>query len=181
MSIIILSQNCVFSIVNVSKFEICSGHCLPIIKLRPQLPLRFRQSEDFYLTRHVQFTCTEKPLTTSSWDVLSCSLTCPNATQLFKSGARISNHVFIPAQTLSFGHYELRLTVKTLTSPPLTTTLIIDFDILPTNILTRLLPFDIPTITHHQQEDLLFDPGKYSIDPSTITFDSTVRDCRVFF
>lgn len=160
--------------MNASDFEIFLDHCPPIIKILPQSPLRFRQSEDFYLTQRIQFNCTEKSSTAPSWTFLSCSPLGLNLAQLNQSGARLKNDVFIPAQTLSFGSYELELSVTTLTSPSLTSKLTIDIEIVPTNTVTRLLSFDIPTIIHYYQQDLLFDPGKYSIDPNTITFESTV-------
>lgn len=136
--------------------------------------MRFRRSEDIYLTRNIQFNCTDPFFNISIWTVSSCPSACSTEVQLNQSIATAKNDLFIPAYTLNHGHYQLQLTVTTLTSSVLNTTSLIDIDILPMNIITRLLSVDTSTIIHHDQQDLVFDPGRYSIDPTANIFDSDV-------
>ena len=100
----------------------------------------------------------------SIWTVSSRPSTCSNEAQLNQSIATAKNYLFIPAYTLNHDHYQLKLTVTTFTPPVLNTTSVIEIDILPINIITRLLPFHSSTIAHHDKQDLVFDPDKYSID-----------------
>lgn len=153
-----------------------SDRCSPIIKLFPQPPFQLRRNEDFYVTSHIHFNCTENSSTSTTWIVSSCPSTCSEEAQLNQSIETANNDLFIPAQTLNYGRYELKLTVTPIALPALTTTSLVHIEIFPTGIITNLLPFVMSKITHHYRQDLILNPGKYSIDLNAITFDSTVSD-----
>jgi hypothetical protein len=46
--------------------------------------------------------------------------------------------------------------------------------IVPSTIQINLIEYDIPMITHDYRENLILNPGKYSIDPKTMTFNANV-------
>jgi len=157
----------------------CLDYCSPIIELLPNapfvlIPIQFRRNQDFYITSNIQFNCSKLSSITTTWTILSCSSTCSNQTQLNQSVNILLNELFIPARTLGYGIYELKLTVTTVTSPPFTSTSSIYIKIIQSNIITNLAQVDA-TIAHHDyQQNLILNPGKYSIDMNAITFNSSV-------
>ncbi len=82
--------------------------------------------------------------------------------------------MYIPAQTLPYGIYELTLTVAMVNSPSLTTSSSIYVQITPSNILANLLQYGTSMITSGHEQDLKFDPGVYSVDPDENVFNASV-------
>jgi hypothetical protein len=82
--------------------------------------------------------------------------------------------LYIPAKTLSYGIYELTLTVTMVDSPSLTTSSSIYVQITPSNILANLLQYGTSMITSGHEQDLKFDPGVYSVDPDENVFNASV-------
>ncbi len=82
--------------------------------------------------------------------------------------------MYIPAKTLSYGIYELTLTVTMVDSPSLTTSSSIYVQITPSNILANLLQYGTSMITSGHEQDLKFDPGVYSVDPDENVFNASV-------
>ena len=149
-------------------------YCWPTINVLPRSPFRIRRMEDIYITPIVSFNCNEKSPTSMKWSLISCPSMCPNESSFNQSINTARNELFLPFESLNYGFYEIKLTV-TATSPPfLSATTVVHIEIIPKNIIISLLPVDGTKIIHHYAEDLLFDPGKYSIDSNRITINHKV-------
>jgi hypothetical protein len=87
-----------------------------------------------------------------------------------------STQLFIPARTLDYGVYELKLTVTMASSSILSATASIFVSITSSGITANLVPLGTSIITSGYEQDLILDPGTYSIDPDTTTFNASVSD-----
>jgi hypothetical protein len=84
------------------------------------------------------------------------------------------SELFIPAQSLAYGTYELKLTVTMTAVPNLTSSASTYVQIIPSNIQANLLQFGTSMITQGHQQNLTLNPGSFSVDPDTITFNASV-------
>jgi hypothetical protein len=84
------------------------------------------------------------------------------------------NDLFIPARTLSTGLYELQLTATVIGIPVLTSSSSVYIEIIQPIIMTNLVLYDTPTIKHDYQQNLLLNPGEFSIDLNGLTFNTNV-------
>lgn len=82
--------------------------------------------------------------------------------------------LFIPALMLSHGRYQLELVVTIIGFPPVQSSSSVYIDTSPTTIHVHLIELDTFIHRHDYREDLLFDPGKYSLDTHGITFQPEV-------
>jgi hypothetical protein len=80
----------------------------------------------------------------------------------------------IPTRTLAYGIYELNLTVTMSSSSSLTSSASAYVKIIPSDITVNLVQFGTSMITHSHQQDLILDPGRYSVDPDQHVFDANV-------
>jgi hypothetical protein len=85
------------------------------------------------------------------------------------------SELFIPAKILSDGIYELQLNVTMTASPNLTSSASVYIKINPSNITVNLAPLGTSMIKHGYQQNLILNPGAYSIDPDANTFNKSVR------
>ena len=85
-----------------------------------------------------------------------------------------SSELFIPAGTFPLGTYQLNLTVSMVAAPHLLSSVCVYVEIVPSPITVNLIPFGTSMITHGYQQDLLLDPGSFSLDPDTTTFNRSV-------
>ena len=83
--------------------------------------------------------------------------------------------LFVPARSLDFGLYQIKLTGTMTISSQLTTSAVTHVNIIPSPITVNLLQLGSSMITHGQQQTLTLDPGSYSIDPDSTLFDASVR------
>ena len=88
--------------------------------------------------------------------------------------------LFLPEKTLSYGIYQIQLTVTMIISPKLTSTAFIYIKINPSNITANLVQFGTSMITHGYQQNLILDPGEYSIDPDTNIFNKSVCNHLIY-
>jgi hypothetical protein len=84
------------------------------------------------------------------------------------------SELFIPAQSLAYGIYELKLTVIMTAVPNLTSSASTYVKIIPSSIQANLLQFGTSMITQGHQQNLALNPGKFSVDPDTTTFNASV-------
>ncbi len=85
-----------------------------------------------------------------------------------------SSELFIPAKSLAYGTYQIALTVTMVAYSNLTESTITYIKIISSDIIVNLLQFGTSMISQGYQQDLIIDPGTYSIDPDMITFNATV-------
>ena len=94
--------------------------------------------------------------------------------QLNQTVTTTFSELFIPARSLVYGTYQLQLTVAMTAVPNLTSSASIYITIIPTNIQPNLLLFGTSMIRLGHEQNLTLNPGKFSLDPDTTTFNASV-------
>ena len=138
-------------------------------------PLQFRRSQDFSISSDIEFLCNHTYPVTLKWIIRNCSSTCSYQINLNNSVMTTSAELDIPGRTLPYGLYQFQLIVKSVYSPNLTTSSSAYAKINPSGITAKLVPLGTSMITRGNQQDLLLDPGSYSVDPDESSFDATVN------
>jgi len=140
-------------------------------------PIKFRRSQDFYISSNLELSCAASLSMIAKWTINSnCNSTCSLQVQLDQSVITTSSELFIPARTLAYGTYELKLTVTMIASPTSTSSASAYVKIIPSDITPNLVKYGTQMITHGYQQDLILDPGTFSVDPDAATFNASVSD-----
>jgi hypothetical protein len=139
-------------------------------------PLKFRQNQNIYISSNIDLNCPQSSLITTSWIILNRSSICSNQNEFNQSIQIQEKDLFLLAQTLSNGFYQLKLTVTMVDYPTLISTSSVYIEIISSTMIPNLILFNTLMITHDDHEDLVFNPGKYSIDPNTIIFNKDVNN-----
>ncbi len=156
--------------------------CLPpVITLIPSTssfssPMQFRRNQDFYLSSNIQLNCNISLTTINQWTIYNCTSTnCSFPIQLDQTVQTTFSELYIPARTLPYGIYQLKLTVKMTYSLNLISSSFSAYvKITPSGITPNLVQYGTSMITRGHKQDLLLDPGTYSVDLDTDTFNATV-------
>ena len=86
-----------------------------------------------------------------------------------------ASELYIPARVLDYGTYELKLTVIMSAAPQWWSSVSAYVTINPSSITVNVLPYGTSIITHGHAQDLVLNPGTYSVDPDAVTFNASVR------
>ena len=157
-----------------------SACSLPIVTLVPNAPLlstpvSVRRSTDVYITSYIQLECNESLLTNIRWTVRHCTPLCSSVPLALPSSIVTTlSELYVPARTLDYGTYELRMQVTMSAASQFTTTASVFVTIIPSTIIPNLMPAGTSMITLGRGQDLLLDPGTYSQDPDSTTFNASV-------
>jgi hypothetical protein len=151
----------------------------PIIILIPSTsslisPLQFRRSQDFYISSYLQLNCNSSLSTITKWTISNCTSLCSSQIQIEQIIITTSSELYIPARTLPYGTYQLTLTVSMTSAQHLTATASAYVTITPSGITANLVQFGTSMITRGHQQNLILDPGTYSVDPDATVFNSSV-------
>ncbi|CAF4366267.1 unnamed protein product, partial [Adineta steineri] len=137
-------------------------------------PMSYRRSQDFYTSSMIQFNCDGSLSTTTKWTVKNCTSTsCSFEIILNEQVMTTFSELYIPSRTLNYGVYQLTLTVTMIDSPNLKSSSSVYVRITATGITANLVQLGTSMITRGNQQDLLLDPGTFSVDPDEDTFDAT--------
>jgi len=157
----------------------------PEIRLIPESssllsPIQFRRSQDFYILSMIKLNCNNSLRTTSKWIIINCTINCSKeiSRDEIKTNYR---ELYIPSNILPYGIYQLILTVTMTLHPTLTTKKSVFIQISPSGITANLVPLGTSMITTGYQQNLLLDPGNYSIDPDGYPFNATVSKIEFEF
>jgi hypothetical protein len=125
---------------------------------------------------YLQLQCITSLVTLTQWSVHNCSSSCSSTALPLPPSVTTTtrSELFLPPRTLEYGTYELRLRATMAVAPQRTSTASAYVTITPSSITPHLLPLGTSMITHGHGQDLLLDPGTYSIDPDAITFNASV-------
>jgi hypothetical protein len=137
-------------------------------------PLNFLYNENIYIDSKITFNCTHPVSITTVWTIITCSPICSQSIPITFSLESSQNQLFIPAYSLFNGIYELKFTVTIIDVSPLFSSSSIYIKIIRPNIITNLLSFTAINITQSYQQELILNPGKYSIDLNAIIFNTSV-------
>lgn len=85
-----------------------------------------------------------------------------------------SNELYVPAKTLPYGTYQLTITVSMVAASYLRSSASAYVTITPSGITANLVQYGTSMITSGHQQNLLLDPGTFSIDPDAIIFNASV-------
>lgn len=114
---------------------------------------------------------------TNKWTIKSCtSSNCSIEIQLNKTVNTTWSELYIPSKTLPYGTYQLTLTVTMTNIPNLKSSSSVYITIIPSSIIVNLVQLGPSMITHGNQQNLLLDPGTFSIDPDQNIFNATVSN-----
>jgi hypothetical protein len=152
----------------------------PVITLIPSAssfsaPIQFHRNQDFYISSNIQLNCNTSLSTITQWTIYNCTATfCSFPIQLDQTVQTTFSELYIPARTLPCGIYQLKLTVTMMASLNLTLSSSVYVKITPSGIIVNLIQYGTSMITHGHEQDLLLDPGTYSVDLDTDTFNASV-------
>ncbi|CAF1320727.1 unnamed protein product [Adineta steineri] len=147
--------------------------------------MSYRRSQDFSITSMIQFNCGGSLSTTTKWTIKNCTSTkCSSEIILNEKVMTTFSEFYIPSRTLPYGVYQLTLTVTMIDSPHLKSSSSAYVRITATGITANLVQLGTSMITRGDQQDLLLDPGTFSVDPDEDTFDATkwkyTYYCRIY-
>ncbi|CAF3967703.1 unnamed protein product [Adineta steineri] len=133
----------------------------------------------------IQFNCDGSLSTTTKWAIKNCTSTsCSFEILLNEKVMTTYSELYIPSRTLNYGVYQLTLTVTMIDSPNLKSSSSVYVRITATGITANLVQLGTSMITRGDQQDLLLDPGTFSVDPDEDTFDATkwkyTYYCRIY-
>ncbi|CAF1417136.1 unnamed protein product [Adineta steineri] len=147
--------------------------------------MSYRRSQDFSISSMIQFNCDGSLSTTKKWTIKNCTSTsCSFEIVLNEKVMTTFSELYIPSRTLAYGVYQLTLTVTMIDSPNLKSSSSAYVRITATGITANLVQLGTSMITRGDQQDLLLDPGTFSVDPDEDTFDATkwkyTYYCRIY-
>ncbi|CAF1557461.1 unnamed protein product, partial [Adineta steineri] len=153
----------------------CSPARITLIPGRSTLlaPEQFRRNQDFYISSNIQLNCNTSLSTILQWTINNCSSTdCSSEIQIDQTIPTTLSELYIPARTLSYGIYELTLTVTIVASSNEISSASVYIQINPSGITANLVKFGTSMITRGHQQDLSFNPGTFSVDPNGLSFNA---------
>ena len=156
----------------------------PAITLTPtasslQQPLEFQRNKGFSITSNIQLNCDTSFGITTQWTIHTCTLN-GSQIQIDPTIDITFTEIYIPAKTLSCGIYQFILTVTMVSSPNVSSSTFTYLKIFPTNIIVNIVMYGTSMITRGYTQDLVLDPGQFSVDPDEDTFNTSVSaliDC----
>lgn len=138
-------------------------------------PLEFYLKDDVYIYSYIESNCNSLPQISTKWTVKKCDVNCSILVQLNSSIATTLSELFIPSFSLPLGTYELMLTVLMTTSTfSVNSTVSVYIRINKANVIVNLMYHDTSMISQSDYVDLILDPGYFSIDPNSMTFNMNV-------
>jgi hypothetical protein len=124
----------------------------------------------------IKLNCNYSLSIKSDWTIKNCtSSSCSYQIQIDPRIETTLSELYIPARILSYGLYELNLTVTMIDFPLLITSSFVYVGIIPSDIIANLVQLGTPMITSGHEQDLILDPGTYSVDSDGYVFNSTVN------
>jgi hypothetical protein len=142
-------------------------------------PLQFPRNQDFDISSNIQVNCDSSLAITTQWIIKNCSSNCSSQIQVDQTIATTFSELYIPARSLPYGIYELKLTVTMINYPNLTSSSSVYVRITPSGITANLVQLGTSAITIGHEQDLVLDPGTYSIDLDEDTFNASVSNSHI--
>ena len=139
-------------------------------------PLEFRRNRGFSITSNIQLKCNDSSGIITQWTIRACNSTCSIQIHVDPTIVTTFTEIYIPAKTLPYGIYQFILTVSMAFSPNLSSSNSTYLKIVPSNITVNLMMYGASMISRGYTQNLVFDPGQYSVDPDEDTFNATVSD-----
>jgi hypothetical protein len=138
-------------------------------------PLQFQRNQALFISSNVRLNCVASGIMTIEWTILNCATVCAQSMSTNLTIRKTSSELFIPARTLPYGVYELKLTAIVSNASQLPSSASVFVRIVPSGIIANLLEYGTSFVTHGHGQTLTVDPGRYSINPDEYQFNSSVR------
>jgi hypothetical protein len=110
----------------------------------------------------------------TQWTIINCTTMCSSQIQTNSLISTTFSELFIPARFLPYGIYKLSLTITMVSIPSLISSASVYVEITRSGITANLVQFGTSLITSSPENDLILDPGRYSVDPDSNTFNASV-------
>ena len=152
----------------------------PVITLIPGQstlvsPTQYRRSQDFSISSLIELACDISLSTNLQWIIKNCTSTfCSYRIILESKVITTLSELYIPSRTLDYGLYELTLTVIMTDVPSKRTSSTVYVRVTATGITANPVQLGTSMITRGSDQDLLLDPGTFSVDPDQDYFDASV-------
>ncbi|CAF1473458.1 unnamed protein product [Adineta ricciae] len=127
-------------------------------------PLEIQRSQDIYFISLIDLNCNQSFSVSTKWTVTGCTSICSSQIELDEQIITTYSELYIPLGTLQYGIYKFDLTVTMIDIPWLQTTTPVYVRIIPSLIKVNLVQYGTSMITYGYNENLLLDPGSFSID-----------------
>ncbi|UJR18699.1 hypothetical protein I4U23_005606 [Adineta vaga] len=88
--------------------------------------------------------------------------------------------LYIPARTLLYGLYEMKLTVTMINMTNVSSSAVVYVQITSSDIIANLFQYGTSMITRGNQQDLQLNPGSYSVDPDENIFNASNWNYKYF-
>jgi hypothetical protein len=137
-------------------------------------PTSYRRSQDFDISSIIEFNCNGSLSMITRWTIKNCTTICLFQIELNTKVITTLSELYVPSRSLDYGTYEITLTVTMVDSPTLKTSSSIYVRITATGITANLVQLGTSMITCGNDQDLLLDPGTFSVDPDEDSFDASV-------
>jgi hypothetical protein len=142
-------------------------------------PIEYRRNQDFYICSIIQFNCDGSLSTITNWTIKTCTTSCSLQIQLDQTTITTLSELYIPPKTLPCGIYEFELTVTMIDTPNLQSSASVYIKILSSTISANLIQLGTSMITNGQEQDLILNPGAFSVDLDGYTFNANVSDNHI--
>ena len=171
---------------NIKKLLFVEDCYSPTVTLIPDgsslsSPTSFRRNQDFYIISIIKLNCRQTLSITANWTIKNCASNCSNEISLDSSIVTTFSELYIPARTLSDGVYELTLTITMVNLPHLTTSTSVYVRITPAGITANLVLLGTSLITSGHKQNLVLNPGKFSVDLDKKLFNASVSNSPINF
>jgi REJ domain len=125
----------------------------------------YQFNEEISITSDIQVSCAQSFSTKYQWIIYNCTSICRIFHDLNDRTVKTFDEIYIPSNTLNVGVYQLTLKVLIATKSLLfnSSTSILIKIARPVNVSVNLIEYRMSEITLGRTEDLLLEPGKYSL------------------
>ena len=138
----------------------------------PSVPLQYQRSQDIYISSYIQLNCNSSRSPSTYWTIKNCTISCSSVVQISSAIDTSLSELLLPANTLSYGTYQLTLTVTIAFNVTLSTSVYVTIS--PSTAVANLIQFGTSTILQGAEQDLTMNPGAFSVDPDSDTFNAEV-------
>ncbi|UJR17432.1 hypothetical protein I4U23_004327 [Adineta vaga] len=136
-------------------------------------PAQYRRGDNIRIDLNINQNCTSLNSFSIQWIISNCTTSCDLQININHRLNITTNQLFIPPRTLSYGTYQFKLLLTMINSTTLIVSSSVYIAIIPSTIIVNLAQYGTSVITSSYENDLILDPGKYSIDPDSNLFDIT--------
>lgn len=163
----------------------------PSVKLIPsqsslQSRIQYRKSQEFSISSIIMLNCSNSSSITTKWMIKNCSsFNCTSQININENLIKTTlSELYIPSKILPYGIYEFMLTVSMTNLSQLKSFASTYIEIISSDILINFNEYQSTMIKFGYQQNLIFNPGKYSINPDDEIFDASrwiyTYYCRIF-